>query len=133
MSTSKKILIADDSELVHHICKARLAHCKDYVFLSAKNGRDAYKIFLEGGKIDLIILDLNMPLMNGIEFIEKMKRHPLLKAPVIVLSTDENEDKLKVLRSLGVWAFIAKSQTESFVNIIADALADKPSPLLKFC
>ncbi|MBI5204791.1 MAG: response regulator [Nitrospirae bacterium] len=133
MISPKKILIADDSEFVHHICKARLARCKDYVFLSARNGHDAYEILLREDKIDLIILDLNMPLMNGIEFMEKMRRNPLYKhTTVIVLSTDGNEDKLKILRSLEAWAFVKKSQADNFVNIIEDALAKKPSPLLKF-
>ncbi|KAF0143783.1 MAG: response regulator receiver [Nitrospirae bacterium] len=133
MLSSKKILIADDSEFVHHICKARLARCRDCVFLSAKNGHDAYTILSGEDKIDLIVLDLNMPLMNGIEFMEKMRRNPLYKQiPVIVLSTDENEDKLKMLRSLGAWAFVKKSQADSFINMIEDALAKKPSPLLEF-
>ncbi|TAL27126.1 MAG: response regulator [Nitrospirae bacterium] len=130
MVDSKKILIADDSEFVHHICKARLARCKDYVFLSARNGHEAYEILSKEDKIALIILDLNMPLMNGVEFLKKMGKNPSYKEiPVIVLSTDENEEMTKILHYLGAWGFVKKSRTDGFVSIIEDALANKPSPL----
>ena len=129
----KKILIADDSEFVHHICKARLAHCKHYVILSAMNGHDAYSILLREDKIDLIILDLNMPLMNGIEFMKKMCVDNSYKhTPVIILSTDADEGKMQLLRDLGVWAFVEKSKTHNFNNIVADAIARNPSPLLEY-
>lgn len=86
-----------------------------YKMKVAKNGEDGIKLLSEedhplfSGKPDILLLDLNMPRMNGIEFLEAIRSNDDWKdIKVFVLTTsDETEDK-KETRSLGISGFITK-------------------------
>lgn len=60
----------------------------------------------------LIVLDLNMPILDGRETLSRLKRHPRFRAiPVIVLSTSENEAEKQKCLSLGAEAYVVKPAT----------------------
>ena len=110
----KKILLVDDEESIHLLYRAELEE-NGYKVYSALSGRDALQNF----KIispDLIILDINMPGMNGIEILRQIKEiNPHLP---VVLCTAYQEYK----QDLGVWAsddYIVKS---SDLNDLKDAV-----------
>ena len=100
----KKILLVDDEESIHLLYREELEE-EGYMVHSALTGKDALQEF-EILSPDLIILDINMPGMNGIEVLRRIKeKHP--KMPV-VLCTAYNEYK----QDLGAWAsddYIVKS------------------------
>lgn len=105
----KKVLVVDDSELIHNMYRLMLNKYKDCRMISAKNGKEAMeKLAVEDG-IDLILLDVNMPIMNGIQFMENFHaegRHHQI--PVIMISTEgKEEDTLRGL-SLGARGYIVK-------------------------
>ncbi|WP_027396621.1 response regulator [Anaerovibrio lipolyticus] len=83
--SKKKILIIDDAEVNQLLLSRILA---DYELLNAYNGGQAFELLQENGTgLDLIILDLVLPDMNGLELLRFMKDNDQLKEiPVIVMS-----------------------------------------------
>jgi len=69
---------------------------------------------------DLILLDINMPKMNGFEFLETIKKDSTLcSIPVIVLTTSKDEAEIKQCYSLGAASFISKPVTyEEFLDFV---------------
>ena len=90
---SAKILVVDDEERVRKLVKDFLS-IKGYTVLEAGNGQDAVEIFLNDKNIDLIILDVMMPVMDGYETLKTIRKYS--RVPVIMLTarTDE-EDELR--------------------------------------
>jgi CheY-like chemotaxis protein len=87
-----------------------------------ENGEEALDYLCDSGKESpcLILLDLNMPVMNGIEFLQAVKRAPELRLfPVVVLTTsDEQKDKVETF-DLGVAGYMRKPvDYRQFVEII---------------
>jgi CheY-like chemotaxis protein len=66
---------------------------------------------------DLIFLDLNMPVMNGQQFLIEIKRHPELKhIPIIILSTTSHQPTINLVMDLGAIDFITKP--EEFTDLV---------------
>ncbi|MFT5422744.1 MAG: two-component system chemotaxis response regulator CheY [Phycisphaerales bacterium] len=98
------LLIVDDSPVLRTAIKkvVRLAGLEDDHIFEAGNGQEALEI-LETVWIDLVLLDLNMPVMNGEEFAEELSKRPdLSDVAVVIVSTESNQDRLDRMRALGV-------------------------------
>jgi DNA-binding response OmpR family regulator len=93
MSNSKKqLLLIDDEAAIGMIIRIQFE--KDYDITLFDNGLDAIKWLLGGNIPDLIILDLNMPKMNGIDFMKEVKKLNYFNAtPLIVLSGEDASAK----------------------------------------
>lgn len=129
MANQKKVLIVDDSKLVHQICRVTLMSRKDCSLFDAMNGYEALEILAREQGVDLILLDLNMPAMNGFEFLEVMMKNPLYsETPVIIISSETKQEDMLTARKLGAWAYVAKPRSELLKELIEDALAGQPSP-----
>lgn len=104
---SKKILTVDDSASVRKMVEFSLKS-KGYVMGAAGDGQEALERLAED-RYDAVILDVNMPRMNGLEFLEKMKSDSSFAAiPVIMLTTEgQDEDRDKAM-SLGATDYIVK-------------------------
>ncbi len=104
MKGTKKILVVDDEESIHLLYREELEE-EGYQVFSAMNGEDALKI-CESTPVDLVVLDINMPGMDGIDVLRQLKaRKPSLP---IILSTAYSEYK----HDIGSWAsddYIVKS------------------------
>lgn len=99
-----KILVVDDERLIRNVIREYLENEKYEVF-EAENGFDALRV-LETNKVDLIILDIMMPRMDGFETLKEIRKTK--DTPVIMLSAmKEEEDKLSSF-NLGVDDYITK-------------------------
>ena len=115
---SKRILIVDDSASVRQVAGMALTRA-GYEVVEANDGQDGVSKL--SGKLHLIISDVNMPRMNGIEFLKAVKAHPGYKfTPVIMLTTEAGEDKKNEGRSAGAKAWIVKPFQP---QILLDAVA----------
>ena len=104
---AKKILIVDDSASVRMVARIALRD-KGYDVLEAINGRDALDK-LAGERVNLVVSDVNMPIMDGISFVKELKGNPATKfVPVIMLTTEAGQDKMQEGRAAGAKAWITK-------------------------
>jgi two-component system chemotaxis response regulator CheY len=104
------VLIVDDSATVRAVIAKtlRLAGLANRDVLEAANGRDALDL-LRARRVDLVLSDLNMPVMDGFALIERMaEQEPLKAVPVIVVSTEGSAARIAGLKAKGVAAFIRK-------------------------
>ena len=77
--------------------------------IEAKNGEEALDILKQGNLPDIILLDLNMPRMSGIEFLSILKADDKLKyLPTIILTTSENRVDLLKCFEIGIAGYIIK-------------------------
>jgi two-component system, chemotaxis family, chemotaxis protein CheY len=116
---AKKILIVDDSSSVRTVARMALRE-KGYEVLEAANGQEALAK-LDSERCNLVISDVNMPVMDGITLLKEIKRHPNYKfTPVIMLTTEAGEDKKQAGRAVGAKAWITKPfQPQSLVDAVA--------------
>ena len=85
----KTILIVDDSRIMRNIVKNTFTNLKiPCEYLEAENGKKALQL-LETNKVNLIFLDWNMPEMDGIEFLKKVRSMPDYKTLPIIMVTSE--------------------------------------------
>ena len=107
---SFNILIVDDSDSMRTIIKKiiSMSGFKMNQCYNAGNGREALEL-LSKNWVDVIISDINMPEMNGLEMLAKINKDDLLKyVPVIMITTESSETRMKEAFSLGAKGFIKK-------------------------
>ena len=104
----RSILIVEDSSTTRALIKAIIEEMGDFHTVEASSGFDALKL-LPTEDFDLIITDINMPDINGLEFINFMKSNPKYRdLPLIIVSTERSEEDKKRGMALGAKAYITK-------------------------
>lgn len=118
------LLIDDDTDDQEIFLAALQTVAGSVVCTTAVNGYEALKKLEETElKPDLIFLDLNMPLMNGEQFLKEVKQREHLKGlPVIVLSTSSNPDTIQQTKKLGAQDFITKPNSFSELTGLLQAI-----------
>ncbi|WP_374564741.1 response regulator [Ideonella sp.] len=105
---AKTILIVDDSSSLRTVVRMALARA-GYDVLEAADGVEGVAQLDKAGKVNLIVSDVNMPNMDGITFVTKVKQHPRHKfTPVIMLTTEGQDEKKNQGRAAGAKAWIVK-------------------------
>ena len=106
---TKKILIADDSSSMRQMIAFTLDEA-GYAVVQAVDGEDAAAKF--NADFGLVITDLNMPKLNGIDLIKKVRSAPVNKfCPIIMLTTESEASKKEEGRKAGATAWIVKPFT----------------------
>jgi two-component system chemotaxis response regulator CheY len=105
---AKTILIVDDSSSLRTVVKLALNRA-GYEVIEAADGVQGLAALEKAAKVHLIVSDVNMPNMDGIAFVTKVKQHPRHKfVPVIMLTTEGQDDKKQQGRAAGAKAWIVK-------------------------
>ncbi len=121
------ILIVDDSKTIRNVVRKTLAIANVPVgeLYEAENGKEALSC-LNDNWVDLIFADINMPVMGGIEMVEKMCDDGLLKTiPVVIVSTEGSKTRIDHLMSKGVKAYLRKPFTpEEIRAVVKDIVGD---------
>ena len=104
------VLIVDDSPAMRAFVK-RVLDMSGFdmsICHEAGNGKEALDL-LNTEWVDVILTDINMPVMNGQEFIQNLAVNESLRSiPVIVVSTDRTEDRVRQMISLGAQGYVKK-------------------------
>jgi len=101
----KRILVVDDDPINRKLI-VKILSKKDFESIEAGNGVEAFSV-LTNNDIDIILLDVVMPVMNGIEFLKEINTKPkYMNLPIIILTTDDGK-KVEAL-SLGANDVIIK-------------------------
>ena len=121
------VLIVDDSSIVRKVLIKTFGMTEIPIgnFFQAENGKVALDI-LRDNWIDVIFLDINMPVMNGMEFMKNLVEDESLKTtPVIVVSTEGSKERKEQLMESGVKAYLRKPTTpEDLVGTITSVLGE---------
>jgi len=104
---AKTILVVDDSSSLRQIVRSALVGA-GYTVLEAADGQAALD-FLDGRSINMTICDLNMPVLDGIEFVKAAKSRPNYKfMPIMMLTTETQDAKREKGREAGARAWMVK-------------------------
>lgn len=118
-----RIIIVDDSPTIRRMVRAALASLGAETFAEAGSGLEAIEQ-LTLGVPSLMVLDLNMPDMHGIEVLKFIRRHPAYRTlPVIVLTTRGDEDSRTAAIAAGATVYMTKP-------FVPQALAEQARALL---
>ena len=114
----RKVLVVDDSKLMHKMYEVML---RQYPLVYALDGREALDRLREHGDVELVLLDINMPNMNGLEFLAEMKADgQIAGTPVIIISTEGKEEDTARGIEAGAAAYIKKPfHREEILNVIS--------------
>ncbi|MRR17189.1 MAG: response regulator [Deltaproteobacteria bacterium] len=121
-----KVLIADDSRLVRGIVE-RAVVSDGFEALQAANGKDALNI-LETAYQDvrIVLLDWNMPVLNGIDVIKNMRRDDRFnKIPVLMVSTESEEKRIQEAVTAGAQGYLTKPFTPDQLKNAIHQVLDK--------
>ena len=104
------VLIVDDSSsmraIIRKIMKASGFNIGE--LLEAADGKEAIKVLTDEW-VDLVLADINMPNMNGLELISEMKKDEMLKSiPVVMVTTEGSEKRIQESMKLGASGYIKK-------------------------
>jgi two-component system response regulator NreC len=106
-----KVLLADDHQIIIDGLKSLLQNTGDIVVAGeANNGREALRL-LGILKVDVVLMDIDMPVMNGIDALKEIKR-TLPGIKVIILSMHQEAGMIKSLMAIGADGYILKSTSQ---------------------
>jgi len=114
----KKFLVVDDSASMRQLITFAMQDA-GYEVLLAENGKNALDK-LSSTKVDMVITDLNMPDMDGIELITHLRGMPDYKfVPIVMLTTEAQEEKKRQGKAAGASGWIVKPFTpEQLLNVV---------------
>jgi two-component system chemotaxis response regulator CheY len=116
------ILVVDDSKTIRSVITKtlRLSKIDIQEIFEAANGREALEC-LRTDRVDIVLSDLNMPIMTGIELVDTMADDGLLKdIPVVVVSTDGSATRIQELKDKGIREYIRKPFTPESIGEVID-------------
>ena len=122
----KVLLIEDDMIEIMKLNRVVTSLDLKYTIIEAHNGEEALNILEKKGELpDIILLDLNMPKINGMEFLSILKKDEALRyIPAIVLTTSNNQKDLLECYKLGIAGYVLKPlKYEDYVMKIKSLLA----------
>jgi len=120
-----KILVCDDDVVLLRMVELSLQEKKLGEVVVAKNGRDALDI-LRKQDFDLVITDIHMPYNNGEDILQLIRKEQQKSIPIIIMSSDGDEDVIAHAKRQGVNEFVKKpikrEDTHALVNAVARQL-----------
>jgi two-component system chemotaxis response regulator CheY len=125
-----RILLVDDSVVIRKMLRRVLGDCKLTIdeVMEAGDGSQALAV-LAAGPVDLVLCDVNMPVMGGLEFLENVQQHAeWSKIPVVMVTTEGAQDSVLRAVKLGAKGYIRKPFThdevkQKLTELLAPAVA----------
>lgn len=118
--TAKRILVVDDASLVRRYYRSAL-ETAGFEVAEALNGLEALELLL-GNHFDLVIVDVNMPQMDGVSFLRTLraKSLPLSSIPALVISTESAPQRIAAASAAGANFYIVKPvRAETLVQYVS--------------
>ncbi len=104
----KKVLVVEDSTTMRSLIASTVEELPGFTVIAVGNGFEALKA-LPLQTFDLIITDINMPDINGLEIVNFVKNHPNYRTiPLIIVSTEQSEEDIQKGLALGASAYVTK-------------------------
>jgi two-component system, chemotaxis family, chemotaxis protein CheY len=101
-------LVVEDSPMMRQLLVFALSRVKQLRITEADDGVDGLRK-LAGGKFDIILTDINMPIMDGLKLVKRVRTDPVHKdVPIVIITTESAEEDRQRALSLGANAYITK-------------------------
>jgi len=122
----KNVLVVEDSKAIRSMIRVSLEEAGGFFAVEAGNGFEALKT-LPTRRFDLIITDINMPDINGLELIGYVKSNPTYRdIPLIIVSTEKSEEDKKRGIALGAAGYVVKPfRKEQLIAMVMTVLGAK--------
>jgi two-component system chemotaxis response regulator CheY len=123
-----ELLIVDDSPVTRKMVRRAIGLCGLEVGQVHEAGDGAEALAkLSARPVDLVLADINMPVMNGVELVERMSKDPALAGiPVVIVATPISEGKVEKLLDTGARAYLAKPfRPEALRDLVLEIVGDK--------
>jgi two-component system chemotaxis response regulator CheY len=105
---SLSALVVEDSPLMRQLICYALHQIRDLSVIEAENGVDALKK-LQNERFDIVITDINMPIMDGLKLVRRIRSDDLYRdVPIVIITTEGAEEDRQRALSLGANAYIQK-------------------------
>lgn len=136
-SPLKKIILVEDSSFSRALIKAQLRKLQGVIIDCPDSSPEALELItsklLADDPYDLIITDLNMPDLDGLDLVTKIKEDPMGKdLDIIIITADPDNSLQRVCDQLGVLAYFTKPfEPKNFVEVIRAALEKRELPPIK--
>jgi two-component system chemotaxis response regulator CheY len=123
----RRVLAVDDSTVSLQMYRLFVSRYRNCELVSATNGLEALDRLAQEKEIDLILLDINMPVMNGLEFLQRIQLEPAYRhIPVIIVSTEgKEEDAIRGLK-MGAKGYVKKPFQAAELAALVDKIAGTP-------
>lgn len=119
-----KVLIVEDSPTMRQLISFSLRAIPDLTVTEAVDGLDGLKK-AQSGTFDLALIDINMPLMDGLKLISLLRQDPKHRnIPIVIISTEGSPESKRRAEGLGVNAYITKPIISGFVYKTVKGLLD---------
>lgn len=127
MAPSPRALIVDDSEPMRRVLMFTLERHGGFACVGARDGAEALR-WLAQGKFDLVVTDLNMPVLDGLKLIGQVRRHATHKdVPIVVVTTESAQEDRDRALALGANAYLTKPlQAKDILETVTPLL--RPAP-----
>jgi two-component system chemotaxis response regulator CheY len=120
-----QLLVVDDSPVTRKMVRRAIGLCGLEIseVHEAANGAEALER-LATTPVDLVLADVNMPVMNGMEFVKRLAADPALaRIPVVIVATPMSEDRVEEILDAGARAFLTKPfRPESLRDLVVEIL-----------
>ena len=120
-----QLLVVDDSPVTRKMVRRAIGLCGLEIqeVHEASNGAEALEK-LAATPVDLVLADVNMPVMNGMEFVRRLAADPrLARIPVVIVATPMSEDRVEEILDAGARAFLTKPfRPESLRDLVLEIL-----------
>jgi two-component system chemotaxis response regulator CheY len=118
----RTVLIADDSKTSVMLVKTTLQRIPDLAFVTVENGAQALDV-LANGSVDLLVSDINMPEMDGVELVRAVRRaHDAKSLPIVMITAKSEEAARQEALKLGANACILKPISGRELTAVATRL-----------
>jgi two-component system chemotaxis response regulator CheY len=108
MSDEYNVLVVEDSPMMRHLLVMALSRVKKLRITEADDGVDGLRK-LAGAKFDIILTDINMPIMDGLKLVKRVRTDPSHRdTPIIIITTEGSDEDRQRAMQLGANAFITK-------------------------
>ena len=120
------ILVVEDSPTMRQLISFAMKRIPNACVIEATDGVDALKK-LSSDKIDLILADINMPVMDGLKLVSLVRGNPSFKdIPIIMVTTEGAEEDRKRAIAIGANAYLPKPiQTQELLKLVTKFLSDQ--------
>ncbi|AWM32700.1 MULTISPECIES: response regulator [Hymenobacter] len=108
-TSTKTVLIAEDSSVILNLTR-KILELQKYKIVLARNGGEVIKQ-LEANPVDCVLMDINIPVMDGMECTRVIRRHPdpaINQLPVIAITGNANNYSMEQFREAGVTDYLPK-------------------------